>query len=327
MGALDIEAKQYLGKKETFADAFNFLLYSGEQVIDPNSLKEMDTSQITLPYGNNARLPIQKYRDLLRIWEAMTDGKCIYVILGAEIQGKVHYAMPVKDGLYDMIGYSKQVEENRKSLQKKSEQPKEGTEESADLYVENGVLKIKLTSEEFLSGFRKEDKLIPIITAVVYIGSEPWDGPKSLLEMMDIEDKRILPFLNDYKLNIISAADINDDDFTKFHTDLGLTMKIIKHQKDDADKIIEGTNHKKIDPDAAFFLKKAANLDLEFEPDEEGVDMCQSLEKRFMKERIISAIELLREDGKSDEDIIARIIKKYNVTKEYVVSLLSPKSA
>ena len=104
-------------------------------------------------------------------------------------------------------------------------------------------------------------------------------------------------------------------------------MKIIKHQKDDADKIIEGTNHKKIDPDAAFFLKKAANLDLEFEPDEEGVDMCQSLERKYKEKEITGAIEILREDGKSDEDIIARIIKKYNVTKEYVVSILSPKTA
>ena len=49
----------------------------------------MDASQIALPYGNNARLPIQKHRDLLRIWEAMTDGKRIYVILGAEFQGNV----------------------------------------------------------------------------------------------------------------------------------------------------------------------------------------------------------------------------------------------
>lgn len=257
MGALDAEAKQYLGKKEAFADAFNFLIYNGEQVIDPDSLSEMDTSQLALPYGNNARLPVQKYRDILKIWEAMTDGNRIYVILGAELQGKVHYAMPVKDGLYDMIGYSKQVEENRKSLSKNSSDA-----DDAEIISEDGVLRIKLTSEEFLSGFRKEDRLIPIITAVIYVGAEPWDGPRCLFDMMDIDDERIKPFLNNYKLNIISAADMAEGDFEKFHTDLGLAMQIIKHQKDDADKIIEGTNHRRIDRDAAFFLKKAANQDL-----------------------------------------------------------------
>lgn len=322
MGVLDAEAKQYLGKKEAFADAFNYLLYGGKQVIDPEKLQEMDTSQIALPYGNNARLPVQKYRDLLRIWEAMTDGKRVYVILGAEIQGKIHYAMPVKDMLYDAIGYSNQVEEVRHSLRNKDEV---SDNSEADLYAEDGVLKIKLTSEEFPSGFRKTDKLIPIITAVIYVGAEPWDGPKSLLEMMDIDDKRIIPFLNDYKLNIISAADMDEEDFDRFHTDLGLAMKIIKHQKDDADKIIEGTNHRKIDPDAAFFLKKAANLDLEFEREEDGIDMCESLKKKEQRDKITGAIEAYREDGKSDEDIIDRIIKKYQVTRDYVLALLSPK--
>ena len=94
---------------------------------------------LKLVYGNEARLPVQKYRDLLKIWEAMTDGKIIYVILGAELQGKIHYAMPVKDGLYDMIGYSNQVEEARRSFKKKKGDVGDG---EADLYAEDGVLKI-----------------------------------------------------------------------------------------------------------------------------------------------------------------------------------------
>lgn len=324
MGYLDAEAKQYLGKKITFADAFNYLLYNGEQVIDPEKLSEMDTSQLALPYGNNARLPVQKYRDILKIWEAMTDGNVIYVILGVELQAKVHYAMPVKDGLYDMIGYSKQVEENRKSLNKKEGEPED---ESAELYSEDGVLKIRLTSEEFLSGFRKSDRLIPIITAVIYIGDMPWDGPKSLLEMMDIRDDRIRPFLNDYKLNIISAADIADNDFDKFNTELGKVLRIIKHQKQDADKLIEELGHNKIDPDAAFFLKKAANLDIEIEIKDGGVDMCESLERRYKKEKIEGAIEGMRLMGASDNDIISKIVETFNVTKEYVLALLAPKMA
>ena len=289
MGDLDIEAKQYLGKKAAFADAFNYLLYGGEQVIKPEELSELDTAQIVSPYGNNARVPVQKYRDILRIWEAMTDGKVIYVILGTEVQGAVHYAMPVKDALYDAIGYSRQVEEARKSYKNDME---------SDLYSEDGTLKIKLTSEEFLSGFRKTDKLIPIITAVVYVGADPWDGPKSLYDMMEISDKRLIPFLNDYKLNLLSAADMDDGEFSKFKTDLGVVMQIIKHQKDDADKIIEQTNHRKIDPDAAFFLKKAANLDLEFEVKDGGIDMCESLQKKYKEkeqETLVQSIKNLME--------------------------------
>ena len=53
------------------------------------------------------------------------------------------------------------------------------------------MLKIKLTSKEFLSGLRKDDRLMPIITAVVYLGEEPWDGPKSLYDMLNIRDESL----------------------------------------------------------------------------------------------------------------------------------------
>jgi hypothetical protein len=42
-------------------------------------------------------------------------------------------------------------------------------------------LKIRLTSEEFLSGFRKGDKLIPIITATLLLSDEEWKGSNGSL--------------------------------------------------------------------------------------------------------------------------------------------------
>ena len=170
MGVMDTEGKQYLSNPVFFADAFNYLLYDGEQVIKPKELQELDTTELSVPYGNNARVPVQKYRDLLKMWNAMKDENAIYVILGAELQDKVHYGMPVKDGLYDMLGYSNQIAEIKRSYM--NDASNEG-----EITVDDGVLKIKLTREEFLSGLRKGDKLIPIITAVVYFGAEPWDGP------------------------------------------------------------------------------------------------------------------------------------------------------
>lgn len=98
MGAIDIEGRKYLSNNVIFADAFNYLLYDGDEVIKADSLKEVDTAEITVPYGNQARLPVQKYRDLLRLWNAMEDDNAIYVLLGSELQGRVHYGMPVKDG-------------------------------------------------------------------------------------------------------------------------------------------------------------------------------------------------------------------------------------
>ncbi|MBR1568149.1 MAG: Rpn family recombination-promoting nuclease/putative transposase [Lachnospiraceae bacterium] len=327
MGTLDTEGKQYLSDNRIFADAFNFLLYNGEEVIKADQLDEVDTTEIVAPYGNNARMPVQKYRDILKLWNAMRDEQAIYVLLGSELQGRVHYGMPVKDGLYDMIGYSKQIEESRRSYKRRERDSDKCEEGDAELIADNGILKIKLSSTEFLSGLRKGDRLIPIITAVIYLGDTAWDGPRSLFEMLDVSDDRLYSFLNDYKLNLISPADMMEDDFKKFHTDLGLAMKVIKHQREDADEVIKETNHRKIDKNTAFFLNRAVNLGLEYEEEDGGVDMCLAMEKKSKKDQVTGAIEAYRDCGTSDEDIIERIIKKFDVTKEYVLVLLASQKA
>ena len=97
----------------------------------------------------------------------------IYMILGAELQDKAHHGMPVKDGLYNRLGYTKQIAEIKRSYQKESGEADKAAEDEGELTVENGVLKIKLTSAEFPSGLRKRDRLIPIITAVVCLGDDP----------------------------------------------------------------------------------------------------------------------------------------------------------
>ena len=95
MGNIDAESKKYMSDSAHFADAFNYLIYDGKPVIDPKNLSPLDTTEIVIPYGNEAREPEQKYRDVLKLWQAMTDGEGIYAVLGSEIQAKVHYAMPV----------------------------------------------------------------------------------------------------------------------------------------------------------------------------------------------------------------------------------------
>ncbi|MBR1865310.1 MAG: hypothetical protein IJ801_02265 [Lachnospiraceae bacterium] len=87
----------------------------------------------------------------------MEDENAIYVLLGSELQGKVNYGMPVKDVLYDAIGYSKQIEEARRSY-RKDEKTDDESHDEAELLVKDGTLKIRLTSEEFLSGWRKGEK-------------------------------------------------------------------------------------------------------------------------------------------------------------------------
>ena len=294
------------------------MLYQGNQVINPEELRELDTTVSVVPYGNNAKVPVQKYRDLLKIWSAMMDKTAIYIIFGVEIQNKIHYGMPVKDGLYDMLGYAKQISEISKSYRKGFEEKNN----SGELLIDNGVLKIKLNDEEFLSGLRKEDKLMPIITAVFYLGDKPWDGPRSLFEMLDVYDERIFPFLNNYKLNLIAPIEMEEDEFGCFHTELGYVMRLIKHQKDNADDIIMYSDQKTVSVETAHFLNTILNLNIEYEDNEGGVDMCVAIENRMKKERILCLIDYMKEEGKTERDIINKIVDKFSVTQEYVLTLL-----
>ena len=319
MGVIDTEGKQYLSNTRYFADLFNFLLYDGRPVIDSKKLKELDTTQIAIPYGNGARIPVQKYRDLLKLWSAYMDDTAVYIMLGAELQGKTHYAMPVKKGLYDMLGYARQVDEARRSYQQKDEE--------GDLYVDEDVLKIRLTSEEFLSGFRKEDKLIPIITVTVLLSDEEWKGPKDLYDMLDVKDKKLLRFIPNYPINLVSPANMTDSDFEKFNTKLGFAMKVLKYQKAGAVEVIEATNHEMIDRETAVFLNRVAKLDLEFDEREDQVDMCKAMEDNNRKREVTGAIKGMRKLGASDDSIITAVMEMFNVTREYVLALLIPKQA
>ncbi|MCR4889904.1 MAG: hypothetical protein K5979_12110 [Ruminococcus sp.] len=188
---MDTQTKQYISRPNIFADAFNYLLYNGRQVIRADALQPVDTTEFATPYGNGAKAPIQRYRDNMKIWAAMHDDKAVYVLLGSENQTKVHYAMPVKNMLYDSINYAGQVEQARRSY-------------TDFKYVDDGV-RIKLTAEEFLSGFRKGDKLIPVITAVILFDPGNWDAPLSIHEMLDV-DEELLPFIPDYCINLIAPS-------------------------------------------------------------------------------------------------------------------------
>ena len=46
----DTVTKQYMRENTVFADAFNFLLYDGENVIRPEKLKELDTTELVAPF-------------------------------------------------------------------------------------------------------------------------------------------------------------------------------------------------------------------------------------------------------------------------------------
>ena len=127
MGMADAVTKQYMKENTVFADAFNFLLYNGENVIQPQTLRELDTTEVVIPFtvddkGKKQAQAVQKYRDILKMTTVMTDDKAAYVLFGVEAQTDIHYAMPVRNVIYDALQYGRQVTEISKRNRKNSGQ-------------------------------------------------------------------------------------------------------------------------------------------------------------------------------------------------------------
>lgn len=116
MGVMDGMAKSYLSDNEVFADAFNFLLYKGERVIQA---EELDTTAVMVKEESGTPVAaIQKARDVLKNRHVkQTEGreeKQTYLILGLEHQSQIDYAMPFRIMMYDTMQYSTQIEKIKK---------------------------------------------------------------------------------------------------------------------------------------------------------------------------------------------------------------------
>lgn len=295
MGKKDVLSKDYMSDNRKFADVFNYYLYDGEQVIKPQDLKEKDITEMVFPYKDKHFVyPVEKYRDILKQCVIKADSEYTYFLLGIENQSDIHYAMPVKSMVYDALNYASQVNMIAK---------------------EHRICKDKMGSDEFLSGFTKEDKLIPIITLVIYWGADVWNTPKSLYEMFWKTDLKILRFVNDYKINLIAPWQIKD--FSRFHTEVGKVLEYINASKDleKMKEVLEKNReyylHMDIDSARMIELFGQTKLELKESEEEEEVNMCKAIDDMIQ--------EAVEEKETEMWCIIVEMAKKWNIAKEEVV--------
>lgn len=140
-----------MSDNEKFADVFNYILYDGKKVIKPEQLSGCDPNELLLDKDKNDLVVTKdKMRDIKKSWVLKRDEEYTYLLMGVENQTDVHYAMPLRAMLYDALEYDSQY----KAIAKEHRKNKD------------------LNEKEFISGFSKEDKIIPVITVVVYYGAD-----------------------------------------------------------------------------------------------------------------------------------------------------------
>ena len=301
MGNIDIVTKHYLEDSRIFADAFNYFIYDGKPVIQPEQLRPLDAVATATPDGET---PVQKTRDLLKCLVAMEDDNRAYAILGLENQSDVHYAMPVRNLLYDALTYQKQVR---------------------DIADKHRADRDSATGAEFLSGFHKEDKLTPVITLVIYFGANYWDGPTSLHEMMKLEetDEALKSMIDDYKIKLITPAQIKAEDFEKFHTNLRQVMEFIKYSKDKENmaQLMRSDAYRSIDAAAVNVIEHCTHLKLKpYIKNEKGdVDMCEAWDE-MKKDCKAEGMQAGLQEGlqKKAAEIAKSMLQENNISHETI---------
>ena len=94
MSKKDIVTKAFMRENTVFADAFNYLIFNGEKIIQPEQLQELDTTELVQLIVKENKLKneaVQKYRDILKAAVIMEDENADYLLLGIEkFHGCIH---------------------------------------------------------------------------------------------------------------------------------------------------------------------------------------------------------------------------------------------
>ena len=171
----DLLAKRYYSDNRRFADLINGIVCNGIPSVKQEDLSEMDTET-----GQGKR------RDLVR--------KAVFgvnfAVLGLENQEKLDYRLPLRVLGYEVGAYEHQAAEIYREIRRSGRN-----------------FDTELSSGEYLYGFRKSDRLHPVITIILYYGEEEWNGSRDLHGILDFQDipEQIRQYVQNYRIHVIDV--------------------------------------------------------------------------------------------------------------------------
>ncbi len=275
MGQKNAVTKRYYSDKTRFADLVNGVYFQGQEVIHPNELiesSEIYAEPLEPDTDEETRHYLERSRDIKMRHQA---GASIR-ILAIENQHYIDYSMPFRNMQYDALEYQNQLEEI------KSRNEAEG---------------IFATPNERLCKVMKTDRLHPVYTLCLYLGTEPWDGPRSLMDMMDFGKgaENMKDYFADYPFRLYCVNE--EQDFSMFHTEIRNVFELLPLRKDKKrllQKLEQNSTYKHMSEDSLELLSilmdspsiwknrkkymRRKDINQETEKQEsEGYDMCQAI--------------------------------------------------
>ena len=314
MGQSNAAVRQWMGNPKRFADLFNATVFNGKQVIQPEELEPVDGEEdILLTDKNGKKQEVHRYRDIVMKWKK----DAVLILLACENQAKVHYAMSVRNMLYDSLSYVGQIQR---------------------MWNKNVE---KMTTAEFLSKFRKDDRLIPVLTLVFYYDVDQWDGSKDLYGMLQwSEDEKkntvLKEYVPNYRINLIDAGNL--EHLERFKSDLQEVLGMIQC-RGDKESLLKYINDRKeyfqnVDEETYYVIREFLHSErmlkenIEKSQGKETVDMCKALEDLYNEgiecgmERgmtcgmVKGVVETLRDFGIEKDAAIQKVMQKFEIPRE-----------
>lgn len=302
MGKYDTCMKEFLQNKDRFADLFNGCCFQGRQIIRAEDLREASENYVL----TDKRLPgktRQKDAEIIRDVKMVLGSGMVLQVLAVENQSYIDYAMPVRCMGYDAAEYRRQLKERKQ-------------ERRLLMNSENRPKNPAVSMDETLSGILSSDRLHPVYTLCLYSGTEPWDGPRKLSDMMafDPQNKNLQSLFEEYHLHLFC---INEQHvFDAFRSDLKPLFQAIncRNNKKKMIELMKDETYSHLNEDTwdaiAVMTDNAAMLqkkDLyKTENQKEEFNMCQALQELMQDERNEGRIEGRNEGKIEDQKIVIR---------------------
>ena len=255
-----------------------------------------------------------RYRDVFK-----EIGKVkIVLMIGTELQSFVDYSMPVRVMDYDALEYKDQIQ-------------KIASERKTENAVKSGKKKVAL------SPIKKEDRLIPVITLVLYMGEEPWNAAKNLHGLLDFSEvpERFKTYIPDYQIHVLDVCHTPDDRLLEFPKDIATMFLTIKYRDNlptlkkvlKAIPEIENIEEDTYDVMWNFLDKRMLELKENVQNEDGGINMCGAVDQMIAEgmerglaqgtERgIKNLIEVCQELGTSYDNVQFQVEMKYNLSQK-----------
>ena len=322
MGNKDDALYDYFVDNEKFADFYNGAVFNGRIIVDANMLSDGAERYVGVEIEKTASKKL-KYKNRYRDVKKHLGNGTNLAILAIENQSDVDYSMPWRIMQYDQLEYGRQIQKIREHK----------TEEYRKKGKKIARWQIKLTSE---------DKLNPVYTLCFYHGTEEWNGPKSLMEMMNFGEgnEALKELFHDYKLTLVCVDDL--EDLSVFRTDVRLLLQALKMRNngETMDTLFKHEEYQCVSEVTARTIAAMTDYTeiLEYLEDRDGegeVNMCIAVEeirekyinkgietgmergiKEGLKEGIRALITTCQELNASYEYVLAKLEEKYDLSHE-----------